>query len=338
MATLDEISSGCRTYLRDFPQFFEVDQGPLNTLTIRLPHPLVSASTVGVYLNDGTTTTPTDAWQLDERNGLLKLIDNAALGQRVLITGYHFNWFLDSDLAFHAGQVWGEMSYYDDLRLAGMEPAQIEVIQLGAVVSALWSLVTELALDIDVSTPEGMFIPAHQRYQQVLQMMQGYEAQYHDKASMMNMGLNGLSQFRLRRVAYTTGRYVPVYKEREIDDHRPPERIYPPIPEGGPSSSSITPIGEFLGVSTVEEIERLGWVELPGYGGSGGSGAPGPAGPAGAPGPAGPAGAPGPAGPAGPAGPPGEPGPVGTLNIIELTQAEYDALATKQPNTVYVII
>lgn len=270
MATMEDIASGSRTYLRDFPQFFEIDHGPLNTLTIRLPHPLISASTIGVYIVDTTVTpavsTATTAWQLDERNGLLKLTDATALGKRVLVTGYHFNWFLDSDLDFFASKVWGEMSYYDDLRLIGLEPAQLEVIQLGTVVQALWSLLVELSLDIDVSTPEGMFIPARQRYTQVLQMMQGFEAQYTAKASLMNMGLGGLSQFRLRRVAYLTGRYVPVYKEREIDDHRPPERIYPPIPEGGPSDSSVGVLEGVLGVSTVEEVGRsgqdIGWYSL----------------------------------------------------------------------------
>jgi hypothetical protein len=276
MATLDEISSGCRTYLRDFPQFFEVDHGPLNTLTIRLPHPLVSSSTVSVYISDTSVTpnviTPTSAWQLDERNGLLKITDNTALGKRILVTGYYYTWFLDSDLAFHSGQVWGEMSYYDDLTLRGLEPAQLEVVQLGTVVAALWSLLTELALDIDVSTPEGMFIPARQRFTQVLQMMQGYEEQYHSKASMLNMGLNGLSQFTLRRIALLTGRYVPVYKAREIDDHGPPERIYPPIPEGGPQDNSVGVLSGVLGISSVEEVGRtgqdIGWYSI-GTSGSG---------------------------------------------------------------------
>ena len=58
----------------------------------------------------------------------------------------------------------------------------------------------------------------------------------------------------------------------------------------------------------------------------------------GQPGQPGPAGPPGPPGAAGPAGPQGPQGPPTTLNVVELTQAEYDALGTKQPNTIYVII
>jgi hypothetical protein len=112
-----------------------------------------------------------------------------------------------------------------------------------------------------------MFIPARQRYTQVLQMMQGYEAQYTDKAAMMNMGLGGLTQFTLRRVAYLTNRYVPVYKNREIDDHGPPERIYPPIPDGtAGGGSAVDTIRDVIGVSTVEEVGRsgqdIGWYSI----------------------------------------------------------------------------
>jgi hypothetical protein len=240
MSTMDDITSGARTILRDFPIFFEADQGPLNTLSIRLPSPLINGKTLGVYITDTAVTTPvttlTTAWKLDERNGILKITDDTALNKRVLISGYHYSWFLDSDIAFHANQVWGEMSYYDELSLNTLQPAQVQVVELGAVVHALWSLSMELSLDIDVSTPEGMMIPARQRFTQVMQMLQYYGAEYESKASMMNMGLNGLSQFQLRRVAYLTGRYVPVYQAREIDHRGPPVRLYPPIPEGVPAA------------------------------------------------------------------------------------------------------
>lgn len=270
MATMADFTTGARTLLRDFPQFFEVDQGPLNTLTIRLPHPLISAATVSVYVSDTTVdpivTVKTTAWQLDERNGLIKLTDDSFLGKRVVINGYYFTWFLDSDLSFHAKQVWGEMTYYGDLTLVGLSDAQEEVVDLGTVVHALWSLAIELSLDIDVSTPEGMFIPARQRFTQVMQMLGVYEEEYTSKAGMMNMGLGALEQFKLRRVALLTGRYVPVYKDREIDDHYPPERLYPPIPEGGPSTGAVDYITGVIGVSSVEEVGRngqdIGWVSI----------------------------------------------------------------------------
>ena len=241
MADMAELAAGARTYLRDYPQYFEVDEGPLNVLTIRLPHPLIMQKSVQVYLTtaeDPPVTAITTDWQLDDRNGLLKMTKTEDLGKRCLIAGYHFVWFSDSDLAFHIGKVANEMTY-SGLDMDNLLPAQADVIILGGVVHALWSLAMELSLDIDVSTPEGMFIPARQRYSQVMQQIQYWEAQYAEKAAMLNMGLNALQVFRLRRVAYMTNRYVPVYKEREFDDPTPPDRLYPPIPEGVPPSPAM---------------------------------------------------------------------------------------------------
>src|SRR5262245_8049153 len=241
--TADDLTSGARTILRDYPHYFEVDEGPLNVLTIRLPHPLVSSQTLQVYLTpvpDQTTpdpaTTLTSEWQLDERNGLLKLTNTAAIGQQVLVAGYHYSWFTDSDLAFHVSKTVAEFGHSgvgpDDL-----VPPVSDVVMLGGVVNALWSLAMELSLDIDVSTPEGMFIPARQRYTQVLQMLRVYEQEYQSKSGMLNVGLGALEIFRLRRVALMTGRYAPVYREREFDAPRPPTRLYPPIPYGVPPPS-----------------------------------------------------------------------------------------------------
>jgi hypothetical protein len=239
MATLDELTAGARTYLRDYPLYFEIDEGPLNVLTIRLPHPLVSGSTMQVYLSNPTADPPlpavlTTAWQLDERNGLVKLTEESFLGQNVVISGYHYTWFADSDLAFHVSKVTNEMTYGGNVDADNLDEMQAQVIMIGGVVHALWSLAVELSLDIDVSTPEGMFIPARQRYAQVLQMLQYWDQQYKDMQAMLNMGLGALEIFRLRRVAYMTGRYVPVYRDREFDDPRPPTRLYPSIPWGVP--------------------------------------------------------------------------------------------------------
>jgi hypothetical protein len=92
-----------------------------------------------------------------------------------------------------------------------------------------------------------MFIPERQRFTQVIQMLQNYESEYNNKAAMLNMGLNSLDQSRLRRVAKMTGRFVPVYIDREFDDPRPPERLYPAIPEGSQSTGDIEVIDVLYG-------------------------------------------------------------------------------------------
>ena len=50
------IAGTARAMIRDFPKYFEVELGPLNVLTIRLPHPLVSAASMQVFL--GTPPMP----------------------------------------------------------------------------------------------------------------------------------------------------------------------------------------------------------------------------------------------------------------------------------------
>jgi hypothetical protein len=235
MPTTVEVAGEVRAMVRDFPQFFETEEGPLTVLTIRLPHPNISPSSLQVYITteaDPPATELTNKWQLDERNGILKLTDTSYLGKRVLISGYHHIWFADADIARALRDSVTEVLYTTpDKEVTDLSDAEIEITEIGAVVKLLWSLCIELALDIDVSTPEGMFIPAHQRYAQVLQMMQYWEGEYATRAGSLNLGYGALEVFHLRRVAYTTGRYVPMYVNREIDDPRWPKRVYPPIPD-----------------------------------------------------------------------------------------------------------
>jgi hypothetical protein len=244
--------AGVRSKLRDFPKYFEISEGRLNVLTIRLPHPYVTPTALQVYVTTMTPPVPpatdpvpvtalTDEWTLDERNGLLKLSNTTFLGADVIAAGYHYVWFSDADLVRAVQEVTNEMLYGNEETLDTLSGVQAEVIEMGAVTRALWSLSIELALDIDVSTPEGMFIPAHQRYQQVVAMMQYWEGQFNERAASLNMGLGALEIFRLRRVSYTTGRYVPVYQDREFDDPRWPKRLYPVIPEGVPDDTE-TPL------------------------------------------------------------------------------------------------
>jgi hypothetical protein len=250
--TVATIAATARALIRDFPQFYEVDLGPLDVLTVRLPHPLVSPASVQVYsiTGDPPVSTPTSDWLLDERNGLLKFTDQSLLNTRILTSGYYYTWFADTDLLLHASQAANEALYNTTGSVDSISGVYAEVVAIGTVVRALWSLATELSLDIDVSTPEGMFIPARQRYTQIMQMVQYWEGEYATRASALNIGLGALEVFRLRRVAYLTNRYVPVYAEREFDDPRRPERLYPPIPDGtintSPTPDDIIEVTEAL--------------------------------------------------------------------------------------------
>jgi hypothetical protein len=48
----------------------------------------------------------------------------------------------------------------------------------------------------------------------------------------LGVGLYAIEVTNLRRVSRTTGRLVPLFREREYDDYTLPERILPPIGPG----------------------------------------------------------------------------------------------------------
>ena len=56
--------------------------------------------------------------------------------------------------------------------------------------------------------------------------------EYNGRAAALNIGLERLEMVTLRRVSKTTNRLVPIYKEREIEDTGPVERLWPPIDPG----------------------------------------------------------------------------------------------------------
>ena len=223
-----DLGNRARNLLRDFPVFFEESYTPLTTPTIRLQHPLVTELVMRSVEDGGVD----EGFILDRRNGVVQIKDPASLAPGVSFAGYHYEWFLEEDLEFFAEMIMTELAHNrsDKTTWASFSSAELNVAAMGTVVYALFSLMTELSTDIDVSTPEGMMIPAHMRFQQVMQMYQFWKAQYSEKAAMLNIGLEAIEMGVLRRVSGTTGRLVPIFRDREVDDPRPPVRVFPPIP------------------------------------------------------------------------------------------------------------
>lgn len=234
MTSTTEVASISRNLLRDYGVFFETNfAGSLNS-TLRLPHPLVDADTLSII--DNATGDPVIDGVLNTRAGILKFPTPGNYPDGVSVTGMYYQWFLDEDLLFHAQVIASEHLHSRlNTTLADIHGAEEEVMGIGAVVSALWSLAAEFATDIDVTTPEGMNIPAHQRYQQILQLLQYWTNRYDEKASLLNVGLKKIEMGNIRRISRLTNRYVPMYRGREVDDPRRPVRVRPPIDPIAPS-------------------------------------------------------------------------------------------------------
>lgn len=227
-ASFADIGEASRNMIRDFPIYFEATYTPLSAATMELDYPLVS----NLEIRSVDTNEEVVDFSVDYRNGVVKFPNVSDIRNGVHVYGYHYEWFLPDDLTFYAQYTFDELTFdSDNNALNDMNGAESQLLSLGTTVYALWSLVTEFSMDVDVSTPEGVMIPAHMRFQQVLQLFQYWKQKFDEKAAMMNLGPNKISQYRLRRVSRLTNRYVPVFKNREIDDPRWPVRVFPEIPE-----------------------------------------------------------------------------------------------------------
>lgn len=242
--SIPELGQAARNHLRDFPVFFEDTYQPLQSATVKLSHPLIASLELR-SVADGTEVTD---FHIDYRNGVVKLNDPESLQAGIYAVGYHYEWFLDEDLTYFAELVVNEHLYdrTDLTELSQMSGPEQHTIAIGTLVYALWSLVTEFSTEIDVSTPEGMMIPAHMRFQQTLQLFQYWKQKYDEMAASLNVGLMKISVKELRRVSRLTNRYVPTFRGREVDDPRPPIRVFPQIDpivpspeEGGSEGGSL---------------------------------------------------------------------------------------------------
>ena len=235
MTTKDDIINIARTYLRDFPKFFQTAFTPSGR-TVELGKPNIDAASLWVgYVPSNNAASvaviPSTGYALDDRNGLLRL---AAIpdGSPVMVEGYYYEWLLPSDLSFYADMAIDLNTFNLHLSLEDMAPAVVDVVAIHALIQALWGLLSEYSRDIDVITSESVHIIASQRYRMVSALLEQWTAEYNKRAQALNIGLDRLEVLNLRRVSKTTNRLVPLYKEREVEDYGPIERLWPAIDPG----------------------------------------------------------------------------------------------------------
>jgi hypothetical protein len=258
METLADIADYSRNLIRDFPKFFETTYAPLPASTVRMPHPLISSLEVR-KISDSSEITE---YSLDARNGVIKIHDAPDAAEGIYVIGYYQSWFLDEDLEFYAETVFNEHMYHrvDAYGLQDLPVEEKQLIGMGTVMYAYWSLLTEFSTEIDVSTPEGINIPASQRFHQVQSMFQYWKQKYDEYAAALDVGILKIEVKDLRRVSRLTNRYVPMFRGREVDDPRPPVRVYPPIdsnvksPEEGGSDGG--------GLNNDYGLSGDGWVTM----------------------------------------------------------------------------
>lgn len=235
MTVKDNIIKVARGYLRDFPRFFQTSFTPLG-LTYELEKPNIDSKSLWVaFVPTGAASVsvlnPATAYSVDERNGLLRLA-TPLVADTLMVEGYYYEWLTNEDLSFYADMAIHLNTHNLHTSLDNMADAVVDVVGIHTLVQALWGLLSEYSRDIDVITSESVHIIASQRYRMVSSLLDYWMKEYNGRAAALNIGLERLEMVTLRRVSLTTGRLVPVYREREIEDIGPIERLWPLIDNG----------------------------------------------------------------------------------------------------------
>jgi hypothetical protein len=235
MASLTDIETIARTYLRDFPKFFQVSFDIVGR-TYEMGHINVDSTSlwVAVYSSGSGSASAVSAtdYYLDERNGILRLKNSYAAGTKVMVEGYYYEWVTPTDLSFYAKRALEKHLHTINLSIEQLSDVVVNAIGIATICESLWALMTEYSRDIDVITSESVHIPASQRFRMVQSLLAQWEREYERHATNLNIGFDRLEVFNLRRTSRTTNRLVPLYKSREIGDYSPLERLWPTIDEG----------------------------------------------------------------------------------------------------------
>lgn len=235
MATVEDVVTIARNYLRDFPRFFQATF-PIVGRTYQLGHPNVDTTSLYVarYVpgSGSASVISSSDYALDERNGILRLANSYSSTNNIMVEGYYYEWLTPSDLEFFAKIAVNKHTSTLDTPLSGLSEVVVDVIGMATVVEALWSLLTEYSRDIDVITSESVHIPASQRFRMVQSLLSQWDEEYRRAAKALNIGLERMEIFTLRRISRTTNRLVPLYKAKELGDYGPMEQLFPPIDDG----------------------------------------------------------------------------------------------------------
>lgn len=239
--TKDRIITVARNYLRDYPQFFQMDFTPAGR-TYEIGSPNVDPASLWVAFvpnsasaggsSASVSVMPSTDYQLDARNSLLRLKAPLVDAYKILVEGYYYEWIGVDDLSFYADMAIHMMMANLDVSIDNLTDVIVDLIGVSTLVEALWGLISEFSRDIDVIASESVHITSSQRYRAVQNLIMYWQEEYKRRAQALNVGLDRIEVFTLRRRSHATERLVPVFKEREIGDFSPVERLWPNIDKG----------------------------------------------------------------------------------------------------------
>lgn len=199
----------------------------------------------------------TITYTLDSTHGVLLLSQPLPLNAAMVVRGQAWGLFTDAELqtivddATHQhcqGQllterykgVEGFITYRDTpKRLSNLPKMEENLVVTLADIDALWILATDAATDVNVSTAEGTSIDRSARYEQLMTHIQNLQEKYRMWCGQLGVGMFRPETLHMRRVSYTNNRLVPLFRDREYDDHRYPVRELPQIDRRDEDASGV---------------------------------------------------------------------------------------------------
>lgn len=253
MATEEEIISRVRLELGDqMEPFRQTYRGTGSMDEFDLPTERISTTGLKVFTTDPATLANTTLalnldFTLDADHGIVRLDTPLARDWLLTVEGSAFGLFTDEELKEFVHEAVLQHTFgatetirYRDARgfiayersaqtLENLPEVENLLVAILAAVEALWALSTDASTDIDITTSEGTHVPRSQRFAQLRMQIDVLTEKYRDLCSLLNVGLYRIEMSNLRRVSRTNNRLVPIYVEREYDDHGTPVRITPEI-------------------------------------------------------------------------------------------------------------
>lgn len=247
--TIDDIRVALRRALGDQAERFK-DSFPGGEDVYELSRARIADFEVDLITDGDVSPAPPDSYTLDAMEGVLAFHEPVPSGTTVLVTGTAYALFDDAELddyinravTRHTHEREKVTRYRDEkghirykrepITLDNLPEIEREPLIVLATIEALWDLATDAASDADVWTAEGTHLPRGQRYEQLTHQISLLTERYQEFCRQLNIGLERGEVGTLRRVSKTTGRLVPVFREREYDESGPdsyPKRLLPPI-------------------------------------------------------------------------------------------------------------
>lgn len=258
---MTELISRVRLELGDPLQpFMTTSIGDGMTRTYDVPKQNIQDGTfIATTIIGANTTTLVNGidYQLNETLGYVTLTNILPFGGVLSMQGFAWGLFTDDDLTIflqdavnqhsHGRTIkerirtrQGFISYREmPLMLANMPEIEEPMVVALATINTLWVLANDAATDADISTAEGTNVNRTGRYAQLMGHIDQLQERYERLAAQLNVGMYRTETMQLRRVSYTTGRFIPVFKPREYDDHTWPTRENVPIDEHWVDDSGI---------------------------------------------------------------------------------------------------